>query len=250
MAGNIPLVGFHDLLCVFISGNKITIKPSSKDKVLINHLLIKMGEWDEDAEQYFAFAEMLKSCDAYIVTGSNNSGRYFEYYFAKYPHIIRRNCTSVAVLDGTETKEQLKLLADDIQLYFGLGCRNITKLYVPQNYDFLSLIDALKKYDYFLDLHKYKHNFDYQLALLLLNNKVYMNSGAVLLSENSSIFSAVSCVHYEYYDDKQKIAAFFENSEDVQCIVGNGFIPFGKTQRPSLTDYADGRDTMNFLTEL
>jgi hypothetical protein len=250
MAGNIPLVGFHDFLCVFISGNKITIKPSSKDFVLIDHLLKKMSEWDESFKQYFSFAEMIKGCDAYIATGSNNSGRYFEYYFGKYPHIIRRNRTSVAVLDGTETKLQLDLLADDMQLYFGLGCRNVTKLYVPENYDFLPLINALKKYDSFLDFHKYKHNFDYQLALLMMNNKLYMNSGAVLLSEDNSAFSAVSRVHYEFYNDKKMVSDLLKNNSDVQCVIGNGFIDFGKSQQPSLNNYADGIDTMDFLKKL
>jgi hypothetical protein len=250
MAGNIPLVGFHDFLCVFISGNKITIKPSSKDFVLINHLLMKMSEWNDEMKQYFSFAEMIKGCDAYIATGSNNSGRYFEYYFGKYPHIIRRNRTSVGILDGTETKHQLELLADDIQLYFGLGCRNITKLYVPENYDFLPLINALKKYDFFLDFHKYKHNYDYQFALLMMNNKLYMNSGAVLLSEDSSVFSAISRIHYEFYTDRTIVARHLQNNSEIQCIVGNGFIDFGKAQQPALNDYADGIDTMDFLKKL
>jgi len=250
MAGNIPLVGFHDFLCVFVSGNKITIKPSSKDLVLIHHLLTKMGEWNNDFKQYFSFAEMLKGCDAYIATGSNNSGRYFEYYFGKYPNIIRRNRTSAAVLSGKETKQQLNLLADDMQLYFGLGCRNVTKLYVPENYDFLPLLDALKKYDNYLDFHKYKHNFDYQLALLIMNNKLYMNSGAVILSENNSLFSPISQVYYEYYKNENEAIDHLKNNADVQCIVGNGFTDFGKAQQPSLNDYADGIDTMNFLTSL
>jgi hypothetical protein len=143
MAGNIPLVGFHDFLCVFISGHSIIIKTSSKDDVLIKHLVQKLYEWETAVKHLVSFAENLKGCDAYIATGSNNSSRYFDYYFGRYPNIIRRNRTSVAILDGTETAEELLLLADDIQLYFGLGCRNVTKLYVPQAYDFVPLLDAL-----------------------------------------------------------------------------------------------------------
>ena len=250
MAGNIPLVGFHDLLCVFISGQKAVIKPSSKDIVLIKHITDKLAEWNNETKDYISFAENLKGCDAYIATGSNNSGRYFEYYFGKYPNIIRRNRTSVAVLEGNETKEELGLLADDIQLYFGLGCRNVTKLYVPEGYDFIPLLTALKKYDHYFDFHKYKNNYDYQLALLLLNNKKYMSTNAVLLSENTSLFSPVSEVHYEFYTNKNEATAGLLNNAELQCIVGKGFIPYGMAQYPSLTDYADGVDTMQFLTRL
>ncbi|MDE3235747.1 MAG: acyl-CoA reductase [Bacteroidota bacterium] len=250
MAGNIPLVGFHDFLCVFVSGHISVIKPSSKDVVLIKHLIEKLSEWGKNVSSYFSFAENLKGCDAYIATGSNNSSRYFEYYFSKYPHIIRKNRTSVAVLDGTETKDELELLADDIQLYFGLGCRNVTKLYVPQGYDFLKLLDALHKYDHLLDFHKYKHNFDYQLALLIMGNKLYMNNGSVILTENPTLFAPVSQVNYEYYTEKAEILNQLKNIDDVQCIVGHTQVPFGQAQQPGLSDYADGVDTMKFLTEL
>jgi len=250
MAGNIPLVGFHDFLCVWISGHHLIIKPSSKDEVLIRHLADKLIEWNKESANIISFADNLKNCDAYIATGSNNSSRYFEYYFSKYPNIIRRNRTSVAILDGTESKEQLNLLADDIQLYFGLGCRNVTKLYVPKEYDFIKLLDALKRYDHFGDFHKYKHNFDYHLALLIMGNKYYMNNGSVILTENSSLFSPVSQVHYEYYDDKNAVIDSLKNNQDVQCIVGHQQIPFGKAQQPSLSDYADGIDTLQFLLSL
>lgn len=250
MAGNIPLVGFHDFLCVFVSGHKAVIKPSSKDAVLIKHIGDKLISWNSEACDCISFAENLKGCDAYIAVGSNNTARYFEYYFGKYPNIIRRNHTSVAVIDGTETKEELDLLADDIQLYFGLGCRNVTKFYVPEGYDFLPLLDALKKYEHFLYFHKYKHNYDYQLAMHLVNNKFFMNSGALLLIENPSIFSPVSEVHYTYYTNKQEVNLSLQGNEDIQCIVGHGYIPFGQAQTPSLTDYADDVDTMKFLCDL
>ena len=250
MAGNIPLVGFHDFLCVFISGKKLVIKPSSKDEILIKHLVKKIFELAEPFEETVTFADTLKNCEAYIATGSNNSSRYFEYYFSKYPNIIRRNRTSVAIIDGTETKEELSKLADDIQLYFGLGCRNVTKLYVPKEYDFIPLLDALRKYDYFADFYKYKNNFDYQLAALIMGNKYYMNNGSVILTENISPFSPVSQVHYEYYENAETVTNELKSNNDIQCIVAHGFTAFGQAQQPGLSDYADGVDTMQFLCSL
>ena len=250
MAGNIPLVGFHDFLCVFIVGHHAVIKPSSKDQVLIKHLIRKLYEWENTIQNNVSFADMLKNCDAYIATGSNNSGRYFDYYFSKYPHIIRKNRSSVAVIDGTETNAQLDLLADDMQLYFGLGCRNVTKLYVPKEYDFIPLLQALKKYDHYLDFHTYKNNFDYHLAILIMNGKLYMNSGAVILTEDASVFSPISRVHYQVYDNKEELLKQLQQNEDIQCIVSKEFIPFGQAQHPALTDYADGADTLAFLLKL
>jgi Acyl-CoA reductase (LuxC) len=250
MAGNIPLVGFHDFLCVFVSGHQQTIKASSKDDVLIKFLVKKLYEWEITIQNYISFAENLKNCDAYIATGSNNSSRYFDYYFGKFPNIIRRNRTSVAVLDGTETVEALDKLSDDIQLYFGLGCRNVTKLYVPKDYDFVPLLDVLLKYYNYLVYHKYKHNYDYQLAIQMMGNKFYMTNNSIVLAENESIFSPVSQVNYEYYDDEVVLTEALQQNLDIQCIVGKGFIEFGKAQQPSLTDYADGVDTMAFLVAL
>ncbi len=250
MAGNIPLVGFHDLLCVFISGHTSVIKPSSKDEVLVNHLVSKLSEWEPAVGERIIFAERLQGCDAYIATGSNNTGRYFEYYFGKYPHIIRKNRTSVAVLDNTETTEELEALAEDMMLYFGLGCRNITKLFVPKEYDFLPLLNTLRKYDHFMEYHKYKHNFDYHLALLIMGNKYYMTNDAVILAENASPFSPVSQVHYEFYTDNNQVNDVLKDNSDIQCVAGHGYIPFGQSQNPSLSDYADGVDTMAFLTKL
>jgi hypothetical protein len=250
MAGNLPLVGFHDLLCVFITGHKALVKLSSKDSVLLKHLVQKMVEFNAEVEEFISFAEYLKGCGAYIATGSNNSARYFDYYFGKYPHIIRRNRTSAAILDGNETEEELLLLADDIQLYFGLGCRNVTKMYVPAGYDFLPLLNALRKYDHFSDFHKYRHNFDYHLALLLMNNKYYMTNESVILTENISPFSPVSQVHYEYYVDIATLEKALEGNTDIQCLIGHKHLPFGVAQSPSLLDYADGIDTMAFLKTL
>jgi hypothetical protein len=250
MAGNIPMVGFHDLLCVFISGHRAMIKTSSKDATLIPHLVAKMIEWDADVNEWVAFAPMLKGCDAYIATGSNNSSGYFEYYFGRFPHIIRRNRTSVAILSGDETEEDLAKFADDVYYYFGLGCRNVTKLYVPGDYDFVPLLEAFRKYDYLSDHHKYKNNYDYNLAILMLNKKFYMTNGSILLVEESPVFSPISQLNYEFYDNPAKLAESLQQNADIQCIVSESHIPFGKSQHPAIDDYADGVDTLEFLRRL
>lgn len=250
MAGNIPLVGFHDFLCVFISGHSQTIKLSGKDDVLLKHIVQKLYSWDISVQNYIAFAEILKGCDAYIATGSNNSARYFQQYFAKYPSIIRRNRTSVAILTGTETTQDLDKLSDDIHLFFGLGCRNVTKIYVPENYDFVPLLRVFDKYKYFADHNKYKNNYDYQLSLALMNNIYYMTNEATLLIENESIFSAISQLNYSFYKDVTAVKNALAENNYVQCIVGNGHIAFGQAQQPGLFDYADGVDTMQFLLTL
>jgi hypothetical protein len=250
MAGNIPLVGFHDFLCVFLSGHKAIMKASSKDEVLIKHLAQKLIEWDQGSSELIVFQEMLKNCDAYIATGSNNSARYFEYYFKKYLHIIRRNRTSVAILDGNETAKELEELADDVHLYFGMGCRNVTKIFVPKDYDFIPMLTVFKKYDHFKDHNKYKNNYDYNLALHILNGKFYMANESLILLENPSIFSPISQLNYEFYTDKNIVEESLRSFDDVQCTVGHGHIPFGQAQLPSLSDYADGIDTINFLTKL
>ncbi len=250
MAGNIPLVGFHDFLCVFISGHKQTIKPSTKDDILLRHIADKLCEWEPACSNLIVFADMLKGCDAYIATGSNNSARYFEQYFSKYPHIIRRNRTSVAILTGRETAAELDKLADDVHVYFGLGCRNVTQINVPENYDFVPLLRAFDKYKYFEEHNKYKNNYDYQLSLALLNNKFYMTNGSILLIENESIFSPISQLHYNFYKNIDEIKVLLPVNTDVQCIVSNENIPFGLAQQPGLFDYADGVDTMAFLLSL
>jgi hypothetical protein len=250
MAGNIPLVGFHDFLCVFISGHKALIKPSSKDETLIKHLVAKLTEWSPDVNEWVGFADMLKNCDAYIATGSNNSAGYFEYYFKKYPHVIRRNRTSVAILTGEESKEDLIKLADDVYLYFGLGCRNVTKIYVPRDYDFIPLLRAFDKYNYLADSHKYKNNYDYNLAIQLLNKKMYMSNPSILLVEDVSLFSPISQLNYEFYDDREQLTTALEENKNIQCIAGSGRVPFGQTQQPAIHDYADGVDTLQFLASL
>lgn len=250
MAGNIPLVGFHDFLSVFISGHRQHVKLSEKDEALFKHILKVMTEWNPEVAGVVEVMPMLKGCDAYIATGSNNSSRYFNYYFGKFPSVIRTNKTSVAILDGSETPEELGLLADDVYSYFGLGCRNVTKIYVPKEYDFIPLIEAFRKYDYFGDQTKYKNNYDYNLALFLMNNTFYMSNEGIVLVENDNIFSAVSVLHYSFYSDKELIGQGLRGLENIQCIVGHGHLPFGTSQVPSLFDYADGIDTMQFLLSL
>ena len=250
MAGNIPLVGFHDFLSVFISGHRQTIKLSAKDDLLLKHLVKKLTEWDAQIEDYISFAEILKGCDAYIATGSNNSARYFEQYFEKYPHIIRKNRTSAAILTGNETQEQLEKLSDDIHLYFGLGCRNVSKIFVPATYNFIPLLKSFDRYSYFADHHKYKNNYDYQLSIILLNNIYYMTNGSTLLTENKSLFSPISHLHFEYYEDAQITTALLKKNDELQCMIDNREIDFGAAQNPRLFSYADGVDTMQFLQQL
>ena len=250
MAGNIPLVGFHDFLCVFLSGHNQVIKLSSKDKVLLRYLVEWLWAKDEMLKNTIRFSEMLKGCDAYIATGSNNSSRYFEYYFSRFPHLIRKNRSSAAILTGSEDLSQLAALADDVYTYFGLGCRNVTKIYVPENYDFVPLLETFKIYNHLFDHHKYKNNYDYQLAMLMINREQYMTNGSLILRKNNSLFSPVSVLHYDYYDDPAVLAASLAASEGVQCVVGYNQLPFGDSQKPRLTDFADGADTLQFLLSL
>jgi len=250
MAGNIPLVGFHDLISVFVSGHKAAIKASSKDSVLIKHLItILINEAPQIGER-IRFAEMLKDCSAFIATGSNNTSRYFEFYFGKYSHIIRRNKTSVAILKGNEHAEELEKLADDVYQFFGLGCRNVTKIYVPGKYDFKPLLGAFTKYNYLADHPKYRNNYDYNLAMQILGNKFYMTNGSIVLTEDASMFSPISQLNYQYYSDPSLLVSSLSDNPELQCIVGRDHIPFGQSQSPTLFDYADKVDTMAFLNSI
>ncbi len=250
MAGNIPLVGFHDLLSVFAGGHHALIKASSKDQILIKHVTDFLKEKDPASEPYFRMVDKLNDCDAIIATGNNQSADLFETYFAHLPHIIRRNKTSVAVITGNETAKELEQLADDVHCYFGLGCRNVTKLYVPQGYDFIPMIEAFKKYSHLGEHHKYRNNFDYQLSLLILNNKFYMVGGPTILAEENSIFSAIGVLHYSFYQNESELIHKLETDEQIQCLVSRNHIPFGTTQEPELFQYADGVDVMQFLLQL
>jgi hypothetical protein len=247
MAGNIPLVGFHDFLCVFISGHRQSIKPSSKDSVLIRHLAEKMYALQPGTQEFVGFAEMMKGCDAYIASGSNNSSRYFDYYFAKFPRLIRRNRSSAAILNGNESDNDLKSLVDDVCQYFGLGCRNVSKIYVPDGYDFASLLRSFGYYGWMADHHKYRNNYDYQLTLLILNKQYYMTNGTILLVEGKGLFSPITVVNFEYYGNKADVLSEIRQDQGLQCLIGQDYLPFGKAQQPGLEDYADGMDTLQFL---
>ncbi|MCX6305570.1 MAG: acyl-CoA reductase [Bacteroidetes bacterium] len=254
MAGNIPAVGFHDFLCVLISGNKIVAKLSSSDDQLLPAMATiltgHMPEWQE----YITFTSgKLEHFDAIIATGSTNTSRYFEFYFGRYPHIIRKSRNSIAVLDGNESMIDLQHLADDIMLFFGMGCRSISKIYVPDGYDFSSLIEALGKYGFYADHHKYRNNYDYNKSIFLVSQVPFIDAGFLMLKEDQSISSRIGLLNYEYYSVPDKVAvAIAESSEAVQCVVSNMRLPFktvppGEGQNPALWDYADHLDTMEFL---
>ena len=250
MAGNIPMVGFHDMMCAFLTGHYAYIKPSGKDEILMKHLAEKLNALSAP-EVPIVVAEMLKGCDAYIATGSNNSSRYFDYYFGKYPHIIRRNRTSIAVLTGNETDEELSKLADDVHQYFGLGCRNVTKLLVPKGYDFVPLLHAFKKYSFFENHHKYKNNYDHNLAMHILNNRFYMTNGSsILLVEDEALFSPIAQLHYAFYSAPEEAEATLQKEASIQCVVGQQHTPFGAAQNPAIDVFADGIDTLKFLVDL
>jgi len=252
-AGNIPLVGLHDMICGFISGQHLLIKQSSKDQNLMPvfaQLLLK-----NDKMQRIEFTEdHLDKFDAVIATGSNNTSRYFDYYFRAYPSIIRHNRNSVAVLNGDESEEDLKLLADDIMSFFGLGCRNVSKLYVPQNFDFDPLFKALLKYQNLINHHQYASNYEYNKAVYLMSNFSLIENGLVLLKEDENLSSPIACLNYEYYSNEDELKQNLNLQKDnIQCIVGNSDkisfaeVKFGNTQQPELWDYADNINTLDFI---
>ncbi|MEP7128959.1 MAG: acyl-CoA reductase [Chitinophagales bacterium] len=251
MAGNIPLVGFHDLLCVLLSGNKALIKLSSKDNILLPWLLDKLFETDEDWRSKIMTVELLNGMEAAIATGSNNSSRYFQYYFSKFPHIIRKNRGSVAVLTGHESKEDLQHFGNDIFSYFGLGCRNVSKLMVPEQYTFDFFFEAIEPFRKVIEHNKYKNNFDYNLTLLMMNKEPHFNNDFLMLREDERIVSPVAMLHYERYKNEASLREKLSGKQkEIQCIAGEKFIPFGKTQSPELWDYADHVDTIQFLNNL
>lgn len=260
MAGNIPLVGFHDWLCVFMAGERAKVKMSEKDKVLLPFLTGLLGEWSHEAREYTDYCgenEPLRDFDAVIATGSNNTARYFEQYFSSRPHIIRRNRNAVAVLDGSESVADLYALGHDIFTFFGLGCRNVSKLYVPQNYNFEPLLEALHEYRELANHDKYRNNYDYNTTLYIMNNMPYLNNGCVTLREDPSLTSRISSVHYEYYSSPEQVEQMITSKlDEIQCVVSKMTIPAVKTilpgqaQSPALSDYPDGVDVMKWLTNL
>ena len=250
LAGNIPLVGFHDVLCGVLSGHFLQIKLSSKDKMLMTYVINVLKENNEELNEKIIIADSLPKCDAYIATGSNQSNVYFEQYFGKYPNILRKSRSSVVILTGDETGEELKELGKDVHYYFGLGCRNVSKIYVPKDYDFEKLIVAFKDFEHLENMHKYKNNLDYNLSLLLLNQQPFMSTKALLVIEKENTHAPIAVLHFEYYDNIQAVETEVKKNVEVQAIVGSNHIPFGQAQSPSLKDFADGVDTMAFLSNL
>ena len=256
-AGNIPLVGFHDFLTVFLSGHRAQIKLSDKDTALFKAI------WDFLNTQYANFADIIQltqkltTFDAVIATGSDNSARQFAYYFKSYPKIIRKNRNAVAILSGQETDTDLENLCKDIAMYFGLGCRNVSKLFIPKDYDFGPLFKALDKWSWMMDHYKYSNNYQFNYATFALNRNAFLSNGSTILIEENQIPSRISTVHFEYYDNIEKVEKqVIKYKENIQCVVGpieltsiDSILP-GNTQKPLLEDYADNVDTMEFLLQL
>ena len=256
MAGNIPAVGFHDFMCVLLSGNTLHAKLSSQDEVLIKFIAGILLEINERYQEHLVFAERLNHMDAIIATGSDNSARYFDYYFSSIPHIIRKNRTGVAVLNGMETQEDLYNLGKDVFQYFGLGCRNVSKLYVPEGYDFKAFFEATQPFETITHHHKYNNNYEYNRSVYLINQVFHYDNGFLMLTENEELVSPMSVLFFEKYQDESDLNKKMASHQDkIQCVVcKDDFLPgslaFGQAQYPGIADYADGVDTMRFLTEI
>ena len=252
-AGNIPIVGFHDLLCVLISGHKAILKISSKDNILMKYIIELLISLDSRIADYIVIVDDIvkNKYDALIATGSDNSSKYFNYYFKDYKSIIRKNRRSVAILNGEETEEDLKQLAKDIFLYFGLGCRNVSKLYLPSGYDTDKLFNAFFDYKDVINHLKYSNNYDYNKTVYLMNSEKLLDNGFVLLKEDKSIQSPVATVFFEYYNNRSELNDFIEENKVLfQCIVSKDDIEFGQTQFPKINDYSDQVDTIEFLLSI
>lgn len=249
MAGNIPMVGFHDFLSVLITGNKLLAKTSSKDSELIVISGEILSSIRSDFSNMIEFtSDKLGNFDAVIATGSDNSSRYFEYYFSKYPNIIRHNRTSVAILTGLESEDELLNLGKDVFLYYGLGCRNVSKLFLPRGYDLSLLSSVWEPFSGVIKHNKYANNYDFNKAVFLVNKDDFYDSGYILFKEDNRLSSPVAVLYYELYDTLSSVYETINQSIDkIQCIVDNKSILFGKSQTPKLWDYADGIDTIEFL---
>ncbi len=253
LAGNIPFTGMHDILSVLISGNTALIKQSSKDALFFPWMRNTLNALSPVFQDKMVFNEQLKGFDAVITTGSNNAGKYFEYYFGKYPHIIRKNRTSAAVISDGDSDEALHALGKDVFMYYGLGCRNVSKLFLPRGFEPERLFRIWEDYRPVMDNDKYKNNYDYNRTLLLLNKTSHLANDFFMMVETDDLFSPLATLHYAWYDTPQQLHHFFEShAENLQCIVSNqpGNIPYGKSQQPELWDYADKVDTLQFLTAL
>jgi len=249
MAGNIPLVGFHDFLSVLITGNNLIAKTSSKDHELIVYLGDILCSINPSFAEKITFTEgPLTNFDAVIATGSDNSSRFFDYYFGKYPNIIRRNRNSIAIIEGDETDVEIESLGSDIFSYFGLGCRNVSKIYCPKGYDLKSVFKHWNNFSYITSHAKYANNYDFNKAVYIVNKETFYDTGYLLVKEDSRLSSPVSVLYCEYYESQDAVKQLTEHmKEKIQCVVGKHNIPFGKAQSPELWDYADGIDTIEFL---
>lgn len=256
MAGNLPLVGFHDLMCVLIVGHKISIKPSSKDTFLIKKVTSWLVEICPDFASFISYPERLNHVDAIIATGSDNSARYFEQYFKAKPRIIRKNRTSVAVLSGNENAEQIKKLGSDIYAYFGLGCRNISKVLFPKGFDIRDIFPHFESFKENLDCHKYQNNYDYNKSIYLINGVDHYDTGFMLFKKDEAFVSPISVVFYDEYKSEKELDRYLDkHREKIQCVVSDMYereysVPLGQAQCPQLTDYADGVNTLAFLQSL
>jgi hypothetical protein len=250
-AGNIPMVAFHDILCVLITGNALQLKLSEKDKFLLPFLLNKLIEIEPAFKNKIAIQEKLENFDAIIATGSNNSAKYFEYYFGKYKNIIRRNRNSIAILNGNESLEEIEKLSDDIFDYFGLGCRNVSKIFIPNDFEIISLKDGFSKHIDVMQHNQYMNNLDYQRTLYLMNQTPLVDIDFINITENKSLHSPISCLHVERYETIDDVNNFIIDERDnIQCIVGKDYLSFGDSQQPTLSDYADNVDTIKFILSL
>ncbi|NAS13529.1 acyl-CoA reductase [Poritiphilus flavus] len=252
-AGNIPLVGFHDLMCILLTGNKAQIKLSSNANVLMPFVVDQLLSFETSLEGKVKFTEgKLDDFEAVIATGSNNTARYFEYYFGNQPNIIRKNRNSVAILSGNEEPKQLSDLGEDIFRYYGLGCRSVSKLFVPRNYDFDHFFQGIFQYSDIIDGQKYANNYDYNKAVYLMSEFSILDNGFLMLKEDQGYSSPIATLFYEYYDSSSELEDRLESDKDqLQCVVRDSLhdsdVPFGRTQHPKLDDYADGVDTVEFL---
>lgn len=257
LAGNIPLVGFHDVMCVLATGNIAQIKLSSSDDKLLPYLLKQLCAIEPALTSHIVYVEQLKNFDAVIATGSNNTSRYFEYYFGKVPHIIRKNRNSVAILTGNETEEAIALLGHDILDYFGMGCRSISKIFIPKNYDIKKLFEPLERFKNIIHHFKYNNNYDYNKSIYLVNQQAHYDNGFLLVKEDEGLSSPLAVLYYETYHTIDEVIEKLKQQRDqIQCIVGDvaskelPILNFGQSQHPKLWDYADNVNTIDFLQKL
>ncbi len=251
-AGNIPMVAFHDFACILLSGHKVLLKLSSDDNVLLPFFIKLLAHYEPEIEASVLFAgARLTNFDAVIATGSNNTAAHFNFYFSKYPNIIRKSRTSVAILTGDESVGDLKNLAKDVFLYYGLGCRNVSKLLVPLNYNFNLFFESIIDWAYVVENKKYGNNYDYYRAIYLLEQQPFLDNNFLMIKQSEQLYSPVGTLYYENYADESQIEAYLsQNKENLQCVIGKNRLPFGYSQRPVITDFADNVNTLNFLLTL